>query len=144
MIDKIPWFVADAVVSAPGPEGEPDVAGVIEEALLWRGRTAREVVTGLEEALAGSLARLAQATPLSQAAAASIRDFHAGGLPAVNLDGLRVEKRRLRRGGPDSPLRLPSARQRAASRSSTAKPSKTQCSFTIGNWNRGSRQSSHT
>ncbi len=96
LIDKIPWFVADAVVSAPGPEGEPDVAGVIEEALLWRGRTAREVVTGLEEALAGSLARLAQATPLSQAAAASIRDFHAGGLPAVNLDGLRVEKRRLR------------------------------------------------
>jgi hypothetical protein len=62
---------------------------VIEEALLGRGRAAHELITRLQDILARALEGLARAAPLAHADPSSIRDFPAGGLPAINLDGLR-------------------------------------------------------
>jgi hypothetical protein len=96
LVERIPGFVADAVVSARGPAGEGDFAGVIEAVLLRRGRAAHELIAGLQDALARTLERLSRAAPLAHADPSSIRAFHAGGLPAVPLEGVRGEKSRLR------------------------------------------------
>ena len=68
-----------------------DPAGVIGEALRRRGREAHDLVAGLQETLAGTLERLSGLAPLAHADPSSIRGFHAGGLPAMDLDGVRGE-----------------------------------------------------
>src|SRR5262249_19607577 len=96
LVERIPGFVADAVVSARGPAGGGDFAGVSEAVLVRRGRAAHELIAGLQDALARTLERLSRAAPLAHADPSSIRAFHAGGLPAVPLEGVRGEKSRLR------------------------------------------------
>jgi hypothetical protein len=82
-------FVANVVVSARDPRAPGDCGGLIEAALVDRGREAYALVTGLQELLAGTLERLSSIGTLGQADTASLRSFHSGGLPAINLDGLR-------------------------------------------------------
>jgi GTP-binding protein EngB required for normal cell division len=96
LVDMIPRLVAEKVVSARGPADESDFAGVIEQTLFRRGRAAHDLIAGLQDTLARTLERLSRVAPLAHADPSSIRGFHAGGLPAVNLDGVRREKSGLR------------------------------------------------
>jgi len=96
LVERLPRLVAEAVVSSPDQAGKSDYAGMIEVALLRRGLAARDLIAGLQDSLARALEMLSGAAPLAHADPSSIRDFHTGGLPAVNLDGARGEKPLLR------------------------------------------------
>ncbi len=62
---------------------------MLERVLLERGREAHDVVSGLRETLAATLERLSGIAPLARADVAAVQGFHAGGLPAIVLDGPR-------------------------------------------------------
>jgi GTP-binding protein EngB required for normal cell division len=91
LAEEVPRFVARAVVSARGPADDGDPAGVIGEVLRHRGREAYDIVARLQETLTATLERLSGLAPLARADPSSIRGFHAGGLPAMNLQGVRGE-----------------------------------------------------
>jgi len=96
LVERVPRLVAEAVVSAPDKAGESELAGLIEEALLGRGRAAHDLIAGLKDALARALEILSTVAPLAHADPSSIRGFHTGGLPVLDLDLARGEKHRLR------------------------------------------------
>jgi GTP-binding protein EngB required for normal cell division len=87
LAEEVPHLVARAVVSVRGPADDADPAEVIGEALRRRGREARDLVAGLKETLSGTLQRLSGLAPLAHADPSTIRDFHVGGLPALDLHG---------------------------------------------------------
>lgn len=89
LAEEVPRLVAHAVVSSQGPADGSDPAGVIGESLRRRGREAHDLVAGLQEALAGTLERLSGLAPLAHADPSSIRGFHVGGLPTMDLQGVR-------------------------------------------------------
>ncbi len=90
-MEKIPRLVAEDLVSAQGPVDESNFATVIERTLLRRGRAAHDLIAGLQDTLARTLEKLSSVAPLAHADPSSIRGFHVGGLPAINLDGVREE-----------------------------------------------------
>jgi GTP-binding protein EngB required for normal cell division len=89
--EHAPRLVALAVMSAQSPANEGDLAGVIETALLRRGRTAHDLIAGLQDALASTLERLSELAPMAQADLSSIQEFHSAGLPTMNLGELGRE-----------------------------------------------------
>jgi hypothetical protein len=90
--EHAPRLVALAVMSAQSPAIEGDLAGVIEKALLRRGKTAHDLIAGLQDALARTLERLSELAPMAQADLSSIEEFHSAGLPTMNLGELGREK----------------------------------------------------
>jgi GTP-binding protein EngB required for normal cell division len=87
---EVPRLVAQAVVLGRGRVNDGTPTGIIGHVLRRRGREAHDLVAGLQETLAGTLDRLSGLAPLAQADPSSIRGFHAGGLPAMDLHGVHV------------------------------------------------------
>ncbi len=79
------------MVSVRVPANDADPTGAIEEALHRRGREAYDLIAGLKDTLAGTLERLSGLVPLAHADPSSLRGYYAGGLPVLNLDGVRGE-----------------------------------------------------
>jgi GTP-binding protein EngB required for normal cell division len=87
--ENIPPLVAKAVLEAPPSAPANDVARIVEETLYRRGMAAHEIVARLQGVLATTIESLRRVSPLADADVTSVRDFHAGGLPAPNLDLLQ-------------------------------------------------------
>jgi GTP-binding protein EngB required for normal cell division len=84
----VPHLIAEAVVAVRGQVNDGDPTGIVGDALRRRGRQAHELVAGLQETLAATLDRLAGLAPLAHADPSTIGDFHARGLPAMDLNGI--------------------------------------------------------
>ncbi len=83
---SIPQLVAKAVLEGPPSAAANDLARFVEETLYRRGMAAHEIVARLQGVLATTIESLRRVSPLADADVTSVRDFHAGGLPAPNLD----------------------------------------------------------
>ena len=91
LVEGIPRLAADAAVTGQDTASESALARVMESVLARRGRAAHELITGLQETLARTLEALGRAVPLANGETASVRDFHASGLPVLDLDRVRAE-----------------------------------------------------
>ena len=92
LVATVPRLIAERVVSSPNRRGEGVFDSTLLEAILLRGGMALELVSSLQDALGQALERLSSVAPLAPADPSSIRDFHAGGLPAPSLSEIRRRK----------------------------------------------------
>jgi len=111
--------VAAAAASANGSGAAEAPFAALEGVLARRGRMAHEVLTGLQQALAGTLERLQRAAPSAHTDVASVKDVTFRGLPAPDLLALRP---RLRLARPWWAVLLPGLAERATRRALERRP----------------------